>query len=339
VLLKSSDDKSKRLKLLEELQKSERLDDRQRKWLRDQFWRLRPGIKGEKDAAYYLDHVFKDSPENALLHDLRLIEGDRTAQIDHLIVTRALNFYLLETKTFGGDLHINEHGEFSVEYSGERIFGIESPLEQSKRHELVLRKVLERLGIAGRMGSEPTFIHVVLVHPKARIHRPPAGTFDASTVIKADQFFTWRENFIEKSLTTTKVLGVMLNMRGRETVREWAEMLRREHRPENPFDLPDFMKPQPVAAAKATRGKSAVLPTQALMQQDAKTIPGLPAPAAVEAAKSLCTECGRTLSENAAAYCRANTKLFGDKLYCFAHQQPFKTKPSNRTKPPAAKFP
>ncbi len=40
--------------------------------------------------------------------------------------------------------------------------------------------------------------HVVMLHPKTIIQRPPAGCFDTGNVIKADQFPTWHEKFIDK---------------------------------------------------------------------------------------------------------------------------------------------
>ena len=135
MLIKSPDDKTKRLRLLEDLRSSDRLDERQKEWLRNEYWRLKPGDKGERDAAHYLDMSFSDSKNHAVLHDLRLEADGQIAQIDHLIVNRLLYFYLLETKTYCGSLHINEQGEFMVEYSGERRYGIESPLEQSRRHD------------------------------------------------------------------------------------------------------------------------------------------------------------------------------------------------------------
>ena len=44
--LKSADDKSKRLVLLEELQRSPALDLSQKKWLREELLRTRKGIQG-----------------------------------------------------------------------------------------------------------------------------------------------------------------------------------------------------------------------------------------------------------------------------------------------------
>ena len=59
-------------------------------------------------------------------------------------------------------------GEFTAEYENAR-FGIPSPIEQSLRHEKVLRILLERLGIVGRTQRHPDSHHVVMLHPKATI--------------------------------------------------------------------------------------------------------------------------------------------------------------------------
>ena len=69
MLIKSADDKSKRLALLEDLQKSSLLDARQKEWLRDELRRCRTGMEGERAAAFYLDGHYKDSQNNVLLHN------------------------------------------------------------------------------------------------------------------------------------------------------------------------------------------------------------------------------------------------------------------------------
>ncbi len=181
MILKSADDKSKRLALLEELQKSPRLDARQKRWLREELERLRKGIQGEKDSAYYLDQYFKSNGNHVLLHDLRLgVDGD-VAQIDHLIINRGFGCYLIETKNYSGNLTINEHGEYTAEYDDDR-FGIPSPLEQSQRHERILKRLLNTLGIGNRTGAPLDCHHVVMFHPKAIIRRPPVKVFDSSVV-------------------------------------------------------------------------------------------------------------------------------------------------------------
>ena len=86
MLIKSADDKSKRLALLEDLQNSPVLDAWQKTKLREELLRLRKGIQGEKEAAFYLNSYFKDGENHALLHDLRVVVDGDVAQIDHLII-------------------------------------------------------------------------------------------------------------------------------------------------------------------------------------------------------------------------------------------------------------
>lgn len=316
MLIKSPDDYSKRLRLLEELRNSDRLDDRQKDWLRSEYNRLKPGLAGERDAAHYLDLSISHGQNHAVLHDLRLEADGYVAQIDHLIVNRFLMFFMLETKTYSGSLHINEHGEFMAEYANERRYGIPSPLEQSRRHETVLRKVLEQLGITGRVGTEPTFVHVVMLHPKAIIERPPADKFDTSMVIKADQFRTWQLKYLDDMGTGT-FLAKTVNMRGRDTVKEWGELLKSAHRPTNPLSLPDFMKPKPQLTEHATPSPMAK-PSQAMPMRSVAT------PQATtqneDNSRPVCASCGKSLTPKAAKFCQDKAAWFGGKLYCYDHQ-------------------
>lgn len=309
MLIKAPDDKSKRLKLLRELQQSDRLETHQKDWLRNELRKLEPGVAGERDAAHYLDLSFSESKNHAVLHDLRLEVDNQSAQIDHLVVDRTLTFFLLETKTYNGSLHINDRGEFMVEYSDEKKFGIESPIEQSRRHETVLKKVLERVGITGRMGTKPTFHHIVMVHPKAIIHRPDSKVFDTSSVIKADQFASWHKKFVDK-LSGFSVVSGMLNTRSRNTVLEWGELLKAEHSPRNPLELPDFMKPKQLPAEQQ----------QVLAAAPAATGTSPPQLDAV------CFACGKPLTEKVVKFCKDQSARFGGKLYCYNHQS------SNRAK-------
>jgi hypothetical protein len=194
-----------------------------------------------------------------------------------------------------------------VEYSGERRYGIESPLEQSRRHETVLRKVLERLGITGRAGTEPTFIHVVMVHPKGIIHRPPMDKFDTSMVIKADQFATWQAKFVEK-LGVTTLLPALVNLHDRNTVKKWGEQLKGEHRPTNPLELPDFMRPKVTAPATprpTPEAAPAVLVRAEATQKDTKPV---------------CATCGKPVTPKATKFCRDKAEWFGGQIYCYDHQ-------------------
>jgi len=320
--LKSADDKFKRLVLLEELQRSPALDLSQKKWLRDELMRTRRGIQGERESAHYLDHYFSGTENNVLLHDLRFVIDGEVTQIDHLILNRMGSVYLLETKNYACNLVINERGEFTAEYENAR-FGIPSPIEQSLRHEKVLRQLLERLGIVGRTQKHPDFHHVVMLHPKATIERPPAKSFDTGNVIKADQFPTWHKSFVDKIGIGT-LFKSALNMRSLETTTEWGEKLKRQHRPADLLALPDFMRPRDLTKAALTvlSPPAPKFTTPALSRSQA----ALPAPPAVaapptEAAKRLvCARCDVKISFPDGKFCWNNAQRFGGLAYCREHQ-------------------
>ena len=88
MLLKSADDKSKRVRLLESLTDSSVLDTKQKQWANQELDRLRKGIQGEKSAAHYLDNYLGDSKNHVLIHDLRIKVDGEVAQIDHLLMNR-----------------------------------------------------------------------------------------------------------------------------------------------------------------------------------------------------------------------------------------------------------
>lgn len=324
MLLKSADDKSKRLALLEDLQHSQLLDSDQRKWLRDELMRLSKGIQGERDAAHYLDQYFKDGKNHVVLHDLRFVVDGDVSQIDHLIINRFGDIFLLETKNYACNLVINDHGEFTAEYQNNR-FGIPSPIEQSLRHERVLAKLFERLNIVSRTQKQPDFHHVVLMHTKATIERPPAKIFDTSSVIKADQFPSWHKSFVDKS-GVGLLLKAALNTRSVDTIVEWGEKLKRQHRPADLMALPDFMQPRkptkatvsvPAIPAPVARTSASSSPTIKASAQ-----PASPSPVASEepAKRLICNHCGVKISFPEGKFCWNNVKRFGGFAYCRDHQ-------------------
>ena len=132
----------------------------------------RAGLKGEQDAAYLIDFHYGASKHRAVIHDLRLEHGGRVAQIDHLIITRWLDCYVLESKHFHAGIKITEQGEFLRWSNSKRTFeGMESPLEQNQRHIAVLKDVMATLDLPIRLGLtiRPAFHSFVLVSGKARI--------------------------------------------------------------------------------------------------------------------------------------------------------------------------
>jgi hypothetical protein len=305
MLFKKADDKTKRLRLLEDLQASPVLDARQKNWLKEELWRVKQGLDGERDAAFHIDSLMRDGANTAVLHDLRFVVDGEVAQIDHLLFDRVLDFILVETKCYAGDVEINDVGEFTVRYNSGKRFGVASPLAQSERHARVLAKLLDRLGITGRLGTQPKFHHLVMFHPKAIIQRPDAKRMDTSNVIKADQFAQWRDRWLDSPSTLTALTSI-LNVRGRDTLKEWAELLVREHQPADLLALPDFMQPR---ASELSMGHASSVAEQA--------------PAVAPTKRLICASCNAKISYAEGKFCWSNEKRFGGLQYCREHQALF----------------
>lgn len=318
MLLKRADDKSKRVTLLEELHRSSALGARQKQWLREELGRLRKGIQGEADSAYYLDHLFKDSENHVVLHDLRFVVDGDTAQIDHLLISRGLGFFLLETKNYSGNVSINAHGEFTVDYDGDR-FGVPSPIEQSHRHQRVLMRLFDRLGIDTRVG-DLKFHHVVMFHPKAIIERPKASEFDTRNVIKADQFPSWREKYVDREISGAGILSAIVNLRSFDTIKDWGEKLVRQHRPADLLNLPEFMRPKVAAKPASSPVPAASAAPSPMRTPDVKPIEQA---ASASEKRLICLHCQSKISYPEGKFCWNNSARFQGGQYCREHQSLF----------------
>src|SRR4030042_5747609 len=146
------------------------------------------GARGEDTSAYYIDFRYKDSPNWAILHDLRLEYRGFVAQSDHLLINRFLDFYVLESKNYRSGVKITPEGEFLV-WNGKTLVALESPIEQNKRHIDLLTKVIQQPGfLPTKLGVtiSPLVFSYVMVAPNGRVDRPPSGEFAPSMGINAD---------------------------------------------------------------------------------------------------------------------------------------------------------
>jgi Nuclease-related domain len=306
MLIKSADDKSKRLVLFEELQNSDRLDQKQKEWLRVELSKLRKGIQGERDAAFYIEAHYRDSENYAIIHDLRLVVNGNVAQIDHLLLNRLGHFYLLETKNYNANINITDHGEFSVNYGNEAPYGIQSPIEQSKRHGKVLTTLLDQLKIYPRLGSERQLHHVVLIDPKGMIKRPKISLFDSSMVIKSDQFKSWHEKHINKVLNPISFIPLFIQFKMKSSIVELAELLVRHHQPIDQLSLPEWLKPsaEPI-----------------IIQQEKQLKPVIK-----ETVKPnyFCAKCKISIPLIVYNFSMNNKTRFAGRAYCYEHQKEFK---------------
>src|SRR5690606_32714153 len=140
MLIKEADDQSAQLERLKRLASG---TGSKAKQAADELRRHKAGVRRERVAAYLINFEYAQSPNWAVIHDLRLEHGGRVAQIDHLLINRWMDVYVLETKHFHAGIKITEEGEFLRWNDFRRTYeGMASPLEQNERHIQVLKAVM-----------------------------------------------------------------------------------------------------------------------------------------------------------------------------------------------------
>ncbi len=230
MLIKSTDDKGTRLA---ELEAKMRIGGREAKYAKENYFAFKAGIEGERDAAYMLDFHYGNSTKNwAVIHDLRLEHGGRIAQIDHLLINRFLEIYVLETKHFNSGVKITEEGEFMRWNNFQKNYeGMQSPLAQNERHISVLRDVLKTLPLPERLGVrlQPSLNSYVLVSNNARVDRP--RTFDTHQVVKVDQLKAKIDRELD-NIGVLKAVSFTAKLVSSETVEKLATALACLHRPQ-----------------------------------------------------------------------------------------------------------
>lgn len=275
------------------------------------------GLKGESESAYLIDFHFGGSPNWAVIHDLRLECRGRTAQIDHLLINRWLDIYVLESKHFNAGMKITEDGEFLRWDDYRKTYtGMASPLEQNDRHIAVLRDVAETIEWPQRLGLRisPNFNSLILIAPTARIDR--AKRFDSSRVIKADQL----RKQIDKSFETESALVTLFKTTTKlvssETVEFVARQLTALHRPlerevdEEPSTPPPAPTPPTQARIEPNIASPSPPSARPIRPARAPTAPAAPAVMAAVAAPATAS-----VGENTAPTCRACKQTAGRILY------------------------
>ncbi|STQ89713.1 nuclease-related domain-containing protein [Iodobacter fluviatilis] len=233
MIIKSPDSKQAQLDELNALLALTHLSVNQRELITKEMYMLQQGVLGEQNSEYEINFYLKDAKRWAVIHDLRIEHNGRVAQIDHLLINRFLEVFVIETKNFSADLQINELGEFTAWYNKKPI-GIPSPLAQNDKHIEVLKALSKTLPLPTRLGLTlmPSFTSVVMVSNKQRITRPKK--FDTKNIIKAEQILEWvtKTNVDNASIGT--VFGSLAKMVSPETVMDIGELFTRHHRPLTP---------------------------------------------------------------------------------------------------------
>ena len=153
------------------------------------------------------------------------MEG-QTAQIDHLVISRMLEVFVCESKSYTGGVKVNEHGEWST-FRDRLPIGIPSPVEQNRRHIKVLEQVIKlgRVQLPRRIVSiKPTYRNIVLVSKDGLITRPRKKLPELDSVVKVDQF---RTHLLNRDVSNAQMLKVV----GSDTLAAFGRQLVDLHAP------------------------------------------------------------------------------------------------------------
>ena len=298
MLLKTADDKTPDIQVLEALLRRPDLDAWTRRQIEEEIWSIRLGAKSEADAAYQLDFDLKDSRHWVTIHDLRLDIDGHVAQIDHLVISRMLEVFVCESKSFTGGVKVNEHGEWTT-FRDRRPIGIPSPVEQNRRHIAVLERAI-KLGYVDLprrfVAIKPTFHNRVLVSTAGSIGRPRRKLPELDAVVKVDQFRTHLLNRNFSNLTMLKLVGA-------DTLEAFGRQLVALHQPHG-TDWARRFGISPIEPAVAA-------PTPSRIPGGKERRPsGIP-----------CASCGTEVSTAEVYFCRINKARFDGHVYCMACQQ------------------
>jgi hypothetical protein len=229
MILKSADDKNAQIQQLEALIAVAPVEHKSK--IEQELRNLRAGIKGEQEATYLINFDLEKSQNSVVIHDLRLEINGRVAQIDHLLIHRTLNVFVLETKHLHAGMRITETGEFESWNAFKKCYeGMASPFAQNERHIAVLKEAIERIDMPSKVGLRlsPVYHSYVLVSPKSRIDRPKK--FDTSHVIKADMIGKTIDDTFEKA-GVLDVFGGLARFMSNEALVKAGQTLLRMHRP------------------------------------------------------------------------------------------------------------
>lgn len=291
MLIKRMDSKQEELEELKGLLQGN-LTPYQRFLIEREVKAMTSGVRGEEDSSYYIDFHFRTSKNWAVIHDLRLEHKGQVAQIDHLLINRLFDIYVLESKNYSYKVKITPEGEFQV-YTGKEYVGISSPVEQNKRHIHLLDRFLKDREILPRrigVSIRPRFKNFILVSPRSLIIRPPEKKFDTSRVIRADSLRTKIDEEVDKG----SPLGDMISIAKfctSSTLKETARKLASFHIPKKvnfkaKFGIPpeNFTNPSDIS-------------------------------------KYVCSRCRSPLSAKVLKFCLQNRAKFGGKAYCYSCQR------------------
>lgn len=139
------------------------------------------------EFAGYLNEAFGLDKDYAVAHDLRFNCEAGRAHIDHLIISRTFDVFIIESRIAGDELRVGENEEFTSRYRDGAAFRIRSPITQLRRSLAVMQHVFRSIELPERFGMKlvPRFHRLVVL--------PTGTTFTNTSSIPSQQFVRPKE--------------------------------------------------------------------------------------------------------------------------------------------------
>lgn len=305
MIIKHADDRTGDIEALAALLERRDLTQAQRQAIQSDFWKHKAGAAGERSVAFEIDERLRDPKNYMVIHDLRVVHGEDTAQIDHLIVNRFCQVFVLETKSIKNGLRWNAQGEFetTVRFGGSfQKVGIPSPLHQNARHCRVLKRLFhDKVVDITRISTaflQPDVRGLVVVPNHVHVDRrvPLQG---AELVMKAEAI--WDKILKDGEVGFLRFLGGTVSAASLEA---FARALAARHTPLERDLLRRYgLAPVPQEAA---RGDAQARPPEQ----------GMARPTASQAAPTSCDSCGVGIPPRVVTYCQTHAARFAGKTLC-----------------------
>jgi len=286
MIIKSKDDTRAAVARLHDILVRKKNSKKQLAAIEEELTRALAGAEGENQAARHIDAALRDSEDWGVIHDLRLEHKGRVAQIDHLLISRFFDILVIGSRHVAAALRVDAAGEFHVR-SGDAWKTIPSPIEENRRHIIVLNELIQRHRLMPtRLGlpMQPAFRNLILV--PAECHISPRR-LDEAIIVKIDTVDRRLAEFTGASKPPGDILSVT-KICSTRTIMEFAHSLVGFH--------------HPAACDYAARfGIDLAAP---------------PVKSPAHADRQRCQECGASVGAKLAAFCRANSRRFGKRVLC-----------------------
>jgi hypothetical protein len=290
MLIKAAHDKQPVIAAMEELLGQPQLEPAMRARIDQEIRTVQAGSRAARDAAGEIELHFGHSRDYATIHDLRFEFDGQVAQVDHLVISRLLQVWVCASKTYHGDVWIDDHGGWTTRAYGRRV-SLPSPIEQNRRHVHLLRRLFaaDLCPPPRRLGARlaPDLRPLVVLSSLSRLTRPAGRVDGLEAVIKADRL----RRTIEAQWDD-RLRGV-LRVISQAELERFASDLAALHRPP-PTDL------------EARFGLRRLATPVAPVARAASVLRGL---------QPSCDRCRRALTKQEAWFCRLNRRFSGG-LYC-----------------------